>query len=290
MIADVDNDSIVYLNGEYLRLADAQVSVLDRGFIFGDGIYDVVPAYSGRPFRMAEHLARLERSLASISIRVDMLTADWETLVTELIQRSGLGDCMVYIQVTRGVAKRDHAFPKNAEPTLFCMVSPFERPDATQREQGLSAVSIPDLRWLRCEIKSVSLLGNVLAKQAAVEAGVDEVLQFRDGFLSEGASSNVWVVKNNVLLAPPRNNLILEGIRYSFLEQLAAQMGVTFQARPISEQEVDQADELMMTSATKEILPITTYNSRPVGTGSVGPVYEKLREGYDQAIRTLEQA
>ena len=223
MIADVDTDSIVYLNGEYLRLGDAQVSVLDRGFIFGDGIYDVVPAYSGRPFRMAEHLARLERSLASISIRVDMRTADWEALVTDLIQRSGLGDCMVYIQVTRGVAKRDHAFPKNATPTVFCMVSPFIRPDVSQREQGLSAVSIPDLRWLRCEIKSVSLLGNVLAKQAAVEAGVDEVLQFRDGFLSEGASCNIWVVKNNVLLAPPRNNLILEGIRYGFLEELAAQ-------------------------------------------------------------------
>ena len=290
MIADVDTDSIVYLNGEYLRLGDAQVSVLDRGFIFGDGIYDVVPAYSGRPFRMAEHLARLERSLASISIRVDMRTADWEALVTDLIQRSGLGDCMVYIQVTRGVAKRDHAFPKNATPTVFCMVSPFIRPDVSQREQGLSAVSIPDLRWLRCEIKSVSLLGNVLAKQAAVEAGVDEVLQFRDGFLSEGASCNIWVVKNNVLLAPPRNNLILEGIRYGFLEELAAQTGVSFQARPISEQEVDQADELMLTSATREILPITTYNSRPVGTGRPGPVYQKLREGYDEVIRTLEQA
>ena len=290
MIADVNNDSIVYLNGDYLRLGDAQISVLDRGFIFGDGIYDVVPAYGGIPFRMSEHLARLERSLASIDIRVDMQRADWEHLVSDLIQRSGLGDCMVYIQVTRGVAARDHAFPKNAQPTVFCMVSPFVRPGAAQREQGLSAVSMPDLRWLRCEIKSISLLGNVLAKQAAVDAGVDEVLQFRDGFLSEGASSNVWVVKNNVLLAPPRNNLILEGIRYRLLEELAEQAGVPFEARQVSEQEVDQADEIMMTSATKEILPITTYNGNAVGSGKPGPVYEKLRKGYDQAIRNLQQA
>lgn len=290
MIADVDNDSIVYLNGETLRLGDAKISVLDRGFIFGDGIYDVVPAYSGRPFRMDEHLSRLERSLASINIDANMQRADWEHVVTDMIDRSGLGDCMVYIQVTRGVARRDHAFPANSQPTVFCMVSPFVRPDAVQREQGLSAVSIPDLRWLRCEIKSISLLGNVLAKQAAVEAGVDEVLQFRDGFLSEGASSNVWIAKNNVLLAPPRNNLILEGIRYRLLEELAAQAGVSFEARPISKDEVDQADEIMMTSATKEILPITTYNGNPVGSGKPGPVYEKLRKGYDQAIRTIEQA
>lgn len=290
MIADVDNDSIVYLNGETLRLGDARISVLDRGFIFGDGIYDVVPAYSGRPFRMDEHLDRLERSLASISIQVDMQRADWENLITDLIGRSGLGDCMAYIQVTRGVAKRDHAFPKNVQPTVFCMVSPLVRPDATQRAQGLSAVSIPDLRWLRCEIKSISLLGNVLAKQAAVDAGVDEVLQFRDGFLSEGASSNVWIAKDNVLLAPPRNNLILEGIRYRLLEELAEQAGLPFQARAISEQEVNDADEIMMTSATKEVLPITRYNGNPVGSGKPGPVYETLRKGYDQAIRNLEQA
>ena len=290
MIADVDNDSTVYLNGEYLRLGDARISVLDRGFIFGDGIYDVVPAYHGRPFRMDDHLARLERSLASIGIEVAMQRADWEYLVTDLIERSGLRDCMVYIQVTRGVAARDHAFPKQARPTVFCMVSPFVRPGAAQREQGLSAVSIPDLRWLRCEIKSVSLLGNVLAKQAAVDAGVDEVLQFRDGCLSEGASSNVWIVKDHVLLAPPRNNLILEGIRYRLLEELALQASVPFEARAISESEVDDADEILMTSATKEVLPITRYNGSAVGDGKPGPVYEKLRKGYDQAIRNLEQA
>lgn len=287
MIPDVDNDSVVYLNGEYVRLGDAKISVLDRGFIFGDGIYDVVPAYNGKPFRMDGHLARLERSLAAIGIKVDFTRNDWEALVHDMIKRSGLGDCMVYIQVTRGVAKRDHAFPANVAPTVFCMVSPFKRPSAQMREQGLSAVGMVDIRWLRCEIKSVSLLGNVLAKQHAVDAGVDDVLQFRDGYLSEGSAANIWVVKDGVLLAPPRSNLILEGIRYGLLEELAEQAGIAFNARPISQQEAESADELMLSSATKELLPITTYNGKPVGTGKPGPVYTRLRAAYDQAIAAL---
>ncbi|WP_353147791.1 D-amino acid aminotransferase [Pollutimonas bauzanensis] len=287
MIPDVDCDSIVYLNGDYVRLGDAKISVLDRGFIFGDGIYDVVPAYNGKPFRMDGHLARLERSLAAIDIKVDLKRSDWEQLVNDLIKRSGLGDCMVYVQVSRGVAKRDHAFPKDTKPTVFCMVTPFTRPGAAAREQGLSTVGMTDIRWLRCEIKSVSLLGNVLAKQYAVDAGVDEVLQFRDGYLSEGSSCNIWVVKDGVLLAPPRSNLILEGIRYGLLEELAAEAGIAFNARPISQQEAESADELMLSSATKEILPITTHNGKPVGTGKPGKVYAALRAGYDKAIAAL---
>ncbi|HWL29938.1 MAG TPA: D-amino acid aminotransferase [Burkholderiaceae bacterium] len=287
MIPDVDNDSIVYLNGDYVRLGDAKISVLDRGFIFGDGIYDVVPAYNGKPFRMDGHLARLERSLAAIDIKVDLTRSDWERLVQDLLARSGLGDCMVYIQVTRGVAKRDHGFPKNVTPTVFCMVSPFVRPSKALREQGLSTVSMTDIRWLRCEIKSVSLLGNVLAKQHAVDNGVDEVLQFRDGYLSEGASCNIWVVKDGTLLAPPRSNLILEGIRYGLLEELAGAAGIPFNARPVSEQEVNEADELMLSSATKEILPITTHDGKPVGAGKPGPVYAELRARYDKAIAAL---
>ncbi len=287
MIPNVDSDSIVYLNGDYIRLGDANVSVLDRGFIFGDGIYDVVPAYNGKPFRMEGHLARLERSLASIGIQTNKSRADWAALVLDLLRRSGKGDCMVYIQVTRGVAKREHAFPANTAPTIFCMVSPFTRPDEQARNHGLSAIGIPDIRWLRCEIKSISLLGNVLAKQQAVEAGVDDVLQFRDGFLSEGSACNIWVAKDGVLLAPPRDNLILEGIRYGLLEELARDAGISFTARPISSAQVDAADELMLTSATKELLPITTYDGKPVGTGKPGAVYRALRAGYDRAIAAL---
>lgn len=287
MIPDVDSDSIAYLNGEFVRLGDAKVSVLDRGFIFGDSIYDVVPVYNGRPFRMDGHLARLERSLKSISIDSGMSRAQWETLVHDMLARNALpGNCLVYMQVTRGVAKRDHAFPPMAavKPTVFCMVTPFSRPGKALREQGLTAVSLPDIRWLRCEIKTTSLLGNVLAKQAAVEAGVDEVVQFRDGYLSEGSSCNIWVVKDGALLAPPRDNLILEGVRYALLAELAEEAGVPFVVRPITEQEVAEADEMMLTSASKEVLPIVTYNGKPVGTGRPGEIYARLRAGYDRAV------
>ncbi len=287
MIPDVDNDSLVYLNGGLVRLGDAKVSVLDRGFIFGDGVYDVVPAYGGKPFRMDAHLARLERSLAAIGIECDLQREDWERIVRDLIQGSGLGDCVVYIQVTRGVARRDHGFPEGIEPTVFCMVSPFKRPDATLREQGLSAIGVPDERWMRCNIKSISLLGNVLARQAAIEAGVDDVIQFRNGCLTEGSAANIWVVKNGVLLAPPRGKLILEGIRYGLMEELAAECGIPFEARPITEDEVSAASELLLTSATKEVLPITRYNGQPVGDGAPGPVYTRLRAAYDAVIAAL---
>jgi D-alanine transaminase len=287
MIPDVDNDSIVYLNGELLRLGDAKVSVLDRGFIFGDGIYEVVPAYEGRPFFLNHHLDRLQRSLKAIALPVDMSHEDWEALVQGMLDRAGPGNQMVYIQVTRGVAKREHGFPLNTTPTIFSMTSPFSRPDAATREQGLSAIGIEDIRWMRCEIKSVSLLGNVLAKQCAVQAGVDDVIQFRDGWLSEGSSSNIWVVRQGVLLGPVRNNLILEGVRYGILEGLAQQAGVEFESRPISRQEVEQADELLLSSATKEVLPITRYDGKPVGSGRPGPVYKALSREYDELLDAL---
>ncbi|HLS43544.1 MAG TPA: aminotransferase class IV, partial [Paenalcaligenes sp.] len=186
MIANVDPDNVVYLNGDYVRLADAKVSVLDRGFIYGDGIYDVVPAYNGKAFLMDAHLARLERNLGIVQLEVGWSRTEWENLVLDMLARSGRGrDCIVYIQVTRGVAKRDHAFPADTKPTLFCMVTPFERPSEA-RTKGLAAVRLDDLRWLKSDIKSISLLGNVLARQAAVEQGVDEVIQFRNGYLTEG--------------------------------------------------------------------------------------------------------
>lgn len=288
MIPDVDNDSLVYLNGQYKKLSEATVSVLDRGFIFGDGIYEVVPAYQGKPFRMTEHLARLERSLKALEI-VNPLTGDqWRQMIQQLLEPFGTRDAMVYLQITRGVARRDHAFPVHApEPTVFGMASPLSRPSQEQRSSGLSVIAITDERWLHCDIKSVSLLGNVFAKQQAVRAGVDEVVQFRDGFMTEGASCNIWVVRNGTLLAPPRNTLILEGIRYGFMQELAEAAGIAFEARPITRAEVESADELMLTSATKEVLPITRYDNKPVGSGVPGPVYTLLRAGYDTALAAL---
>src|SRR5690606_33940970 len=199
MIPDVDNDSIVYLNGEYVPLRDARISVLDRGFIFGDGIYEVVPAYRGKPFRMDAHVARLLRSLDAIGLDTGWSRADWERLILDMLARESRGrDVMLYLQVTRGVAKRDHPFPAGVSPTVFCMVAPFARVEGA-REAGLRTISLEDLRWHRCDIKSVSLLGNVLAKQAAIEAGVDDVIQFRDGILSEASAANIWVVRGGVL-------------------------------------------------------------------------------------------
>lgn len=288
MIPNVDNDSLVYLNGDLVRLGDAKISVLDRGFIFGDGIYEVVPAYRGKPFRIHEHLARLNRSLKKVRIDTGKSDAEWEHLLRSMLQRSGLADCMAYLQVTRGVAKRDHGFPdESCEPTIFCMVSPFARPDAHKREHGMSVVSMPDLRWLHCDIKSVSLLGNVLAKQFATDEGADDVVQFRNERLSEGSSCNIWMVKDGVLCAPLRDEFILEGIRYAFIQELAEEAGIPFEARTILRDEVEHADELMLSSATKEILPITQYDGRAVGSGTPGPVYARLRAGYDAAIAAL---
>jgi len=288
MIPGVPGDSQVYLNGEFLRLDEAKVSVLDRGFIFGDGIYEVVPVYNGNAFRMAEHLDRLDRSLAALRIASPLDRAGWIDLVAELIARGGMPTCLIYLQVTRGVYKRDHAFPPEpVAPTVFGMASAWSPPSAEQRARGISAIGIPDERWLHCEIKSVSLLGNVLARQQAVDAHVDEVVQFRDGYLTEGSSSNIWVVSQGKLLAPPKNNLILEGIRYGLLGELAAEAGIPFEARRITREEVERADELLVTSATKEVLPILSLDGKPVGSGKPGPVYAQLRAGYDARIAAL---
>ena len=288
LIQGIQGDPTVYLNGSYTPLSLAKISVLDRGFIFGDGIYEVVPVYRGKPFRMRQHLDRLDRSLAKIRIRQPRTREQWEALVADLIARSSEPNCMVYIQVTRGVAKRDHAFPQpEVEPTVFAMVAPMALPTQAAREVGLRAISIPDERWLHCDIKSVSLLGNVLAKQAAVDAGVDEVVQFRGEHLTEGASCNIWVATGGRLLAPPKDNLILEGIRYGLLEELSKESGIPFEMRVVTRQEVVIADEIMMSSATREVLPIVELDGKSVGKGKPGPVYQALRQAYDARIAAL---
>ncbi|MDT3678446.1 MAG: D-amino acid aminotransferase [Burkholderiaceae bacterium] len=276
-----------WLNGEWLPLEDARVSVLDRGFVFGDGVYEVVPVYGGRKFRWAQHLARLERSLAAVSIRNPHDERGWTHLVDELVARHPWTDQFVYLQVTRGVARRDHAFPpSDVAPTVFAMASELVAPPAAQREQGVAAVTLPDERWLHCDIKTTSLLGNVLARQAAVSAGAAECVMFRDGFLTEGAASNIWVVRNGALFGPPKDNLVLEGIRYGLIAELAPQAGVPLEIRRILREEVQAADELMMSSATKELLPITRLDGRPVGTGRPGPIYAALYAAYQRAKAT----
>jgi D-alanine transaminase len=288
MIAGLVGDEQVYLNGAFMRADAAKISVLDRGFIFGDGVYEVLPVYEGKIFRMREHLNRLDRSLAALRITPPFQRAGWVELLNALLDRCVHRHCLIYLQVTRGVCKREHAFPSAAlTPTVFAMSSAFVRPDAAQREQGLRAISIPDERWLRCDIKSISLLGNVLAKQQAVDAGMDEVVQFRDGYLTEGSVANIWLVSERKLLAPPTNHLILEGVRYGLMQELAAENGIPFAARPLARAEVAQADELMLSSASKEILPIVTLDGKPVGLGKPGPVFAVLRAAYDARIAAL---
>jgi D-alanine transaminase len=281
------DDSLCYLNGEYMPLASARIPVMDRGFIFGDGIYEVVPAYRKRPFRLEQHLDRLQRSLAEVRIDNPYRRDQWRSLIGRLIQSAPAEDLVVYLQVTRGVAKRDFAFPANVSPTVFAMASALTRPSTEQRERGLRTISVADLRWLRCDIKSVSLLGAVLARQQAADRGLDEVIQHRDGRLTEGSASNIWVVKDSRVLATPRDNLILEGIRYGFIQELCAQAGIPFEVRSISMDEVRGADELMLSAATREVLPIVELDGRPIGAGRPGPIYRQMRRGYDAAIDAL---
>ena len=272
-----------YLNGEFLPLEEARIPVLDRGFIFGDGVYEVVPVYGRRPYRIASHLARLGRSLAAVRIANLYTPERWEALITELVARQPHDDQSVYLQVTRGVARRDHAFPAQATPTVFAMASELVPVPAAQREGGIAAITLPDERWLHCDIKSVSLLGNVLARQAAVDAGAAECLMFRDGFLTEGSSSNVWVVRQGTVFGPPRDHRILEGIRVGLLDELCARSGIPMQTRPVLREEVLAADELMVSSATKEVVAVTRLDGRPVGSGRPGPVYQALYQAYQAA-------
>jgi D-alanine transaminase len=257
--------------------------VLDRGFIFGDGVYEVVPVYGREPFRWAQHHARLVRSLGELRIDNPRDATGWRELVDALIARHPWDDQFVYMQVTRGVAKRDHGFPKGIVPTVFAMTSPLAPVPAAQLQSGVDAVSLPDQRWLRCDIKSVSLLGNVLARQAALDAGAVECIMFRDGELTEGSSSNIWVVHEGKVLAPPRDSRILEGIRYGLLQELCESEGVPFEVRAIPRDTVRHADELMLSSATKEVLAITRLDGEPVGSGRPGPVFARLHAAYQRA-------
>jgi D-alanine transaminase len=278
---------VAYLNGEFLPLDQARVSVLDRGFIFGDGVYEVIPVYTRRPFRLPEHLARLARSLEAIRLANPMADAEWSRLIHELIARHAGEDQSIYLQVTRGVAKRDHAFPRAAVPTIFMMSNPLVTPSREQVEQGATAVTAADFRWLRCDIKVTSLLANCLMRQHAADAGADEVVMFRDGRLTEGSSSNVFAVKNGVLLAPQKDHRVLPGITYDVVLELAALKQVPLEVRAISEAEVRGADELWLTSSSKEVLAITQLDGKPVGSGKPGAVFGTIYQAFQEFKRTV---
>jgi len=289
------NDTPCYLNGEYTRVGQAKVNVLDRGFIFGDGIYDVVPVYARRLFRFDEHMARLSRSLSKLRITNPYTREQWiercRTLVAQLADETGAVDQVVYIQLTRGVAPRDHVMPQGVAPTVFMMVSPMKAASAEQRHQGVACVTARDFRWERGDIKSTSLLGNVLARQISADQGALETIMFRDGWLTEAAASNVWIAHEGALLGPPKSEHVLEGIRFDLLRELCEDEGIAYNLRPISESDVRAADEVMLSSATKELLPVTQIDREAVGHGALrgrpGPVYARLHEAYQRAKASM---
>lgn len=280
-----------YLNGEFGPLREAKVSVMDRGFVFGDGVYEVVPVYGQRLFRFDEHMARLERSLAQVCIPNPHSREGWLGLMRRLVgglaSSKGAQDQLVYLQITRGVAVRDHVMPAGITPTVFMMANPLKAVPAESRQTGVACVTARDFRWERGDIKSISLLGNVLARQISADAGAVETLMLREGFLTEASASNAWIVKDGTLIGPPRSGHVLEGIRVELLRELCATTGTGYALQPITEQELRDADEVLLSSATKEVLAVTRLDGEPVGHGESrgvpGPVCRKLYRAYQDA-------
>jgi D-alanine transaminase len=267
---------IVYLNGQYLPIEEARIPVLDRGFIYGDGVYELVPVYRRKPFRMREHLLRLQRSLDGIRLANPHTIAEREAIIGTLIARHDFDDQAIYFQVTRGVAKRDHAFPQGVAPTVFVMSNPLPTPSPTQFADGVAVVTAEDNRWKRCDLKTISLVGNVLMRQLAADAGAIETVMFRDGFLTEASASNVLTVKDGRIVAPPKDNHILPGITYGAAEVFARDAGIPFDIRPIPRAEAYAADEWWLSSSTKEVLAITTVDGQPFAGGKPGPVFRRM--------------
>lgn len=281
---------IAYFNGEFLPLDQIRISPLDRGFIFGDGVYEVIPVYEGRMLHGREHFERLGRSCAAIQLDNPHTVEAWLAITRKLLAYHP-GNQSVYIHVTRGVPpKRDHVIPKGLQPTVMMLTYPLASPSREQVDNGVACVSAEDFRWKKCHIKSISLLGNVLARQASVEAGAAETLMFRDGFLTEASASNAFIVKGDTVLAVPQDNLILLGITYQLLEDLAKSGTVKLEVRPISRAEVAAADEVWLSSSTKEVLAVTTLDGKPVGTGKPGPVFRRMHALYQDYKAKLAKA
>lgn len=279
----------VYLNGRFLPLAEAGVSPLDRGFLYGDGVYEVIPVYSRRPFRLSEHLGRLQSTLDGIRLANPMSPQAWQDIVNRLVHEAPWEDQSIYLQVTRGADnKRDHAFPPaHVAPGIFAFAAPLVTPDAATRAAGVAAITLPDLRWGRCDLKVISLLPNVLARQEAVARGCAEAVLIRDGHVKEGAASNIFVVKSGVLLAPPKTRQMLPGITYDVILELAARHGQPIEIREITEAELRTADEVWMTSSTKEILAITHLDDQAVGQGKPGPLADTMWHWYQDFKNTI---
>jgi len=267
---------IAFVNDRFLPLAEARVSVEDRGFQFGDGIYELIRAYAGVPYRSVEHIARLERSAAALGLSLPFTGDRWVSLVSEAVARSGYPEAKVYIQVTRGVSPRDHAVSDPLTPTIVLTVRVLTPPDAALYAGGADVVTVPDTRWARCDIKSICLLPNVLAKERAREDGAFEALFVRDGFVLEGATSNVMVVQGGTLVTPPEGPMLLSGITRQVILTLSQKAGLPVKEQPVPKADLYAADEVFLTGTTIEVMPVARVNGRRIGAGAPGPVTRLL--------------
>ncbi len=280
---------MIYLNGSFIPIEDARISVLDRGFIFGDGVYEVVPVYSRRLFRLTEHLRRLQDSLEGIRLKNPHSDVAWRGLLEQIIASNEGDDQYLYLHITRGVAPREHSFPEDVMPTVFIMSTPLLAPPKELLTTGVSAITANDNRWLRCDIKATSLLPNVLLRQMAADEDAVETLLLREGFLTEGSASNIFVVRNEMLLAPPKSYLMLPGITYDVVLELAVTHDIPHEIREVSEYEIRTAQELLLTSSTKEIMPITRLDGKLVGSGKPGTIFTQLYQLYQNYKATVMQ-
>jgi D-alanine transaminase len=279
---------ICYLNGDYLPFEAARISPFDRGFLFGDGAYEVMPVYGGRPFRLAAHCARLTRSLAAIHMEDPHSAQEWRALLAALIDKNGGGEQCLYWQVTRGAERgRNHAPLPKIKRTVFAFSAPLVLPTAAVRERGIACISAADTRWARCDIKSTALLANVLLREMSVAANAAETILLRNGHLTEGASSAVHVVQDGALVTPEHSAEILPGTTRSVVEELATRTGVAHRAGTVSEAALRGADEIWISSAAREIVPVTTLDGATVGGGTPGPVWRRLYAELQQYKREL---
>ncbi|WP_223670095.1 D-amino acid aminotransferase [Kangiella shandongensis] len=276
--------SIAYLNGHYIELEQAKVPVLDRGFLFGDGVYEVIPVYAGNPFRLSSHINRLRKSLAAIYMSLPQSDEDWLNLCNTLIEHNHYENASVYLQVTRGAyVERHHDFPELSEPTIFAMMSPLPPVQKSWQATDIkdfSVITAEDIRWQRCDIKAITLLANCMLRQQALESGADDTILVRNGEASEATSSNLFIVRDGVIITPPLSEHLLAGVTREFILSLAQQHGIPYEERPIPEHELLLADEVWLTSSTKEIRPVVRVNDVTIGNGEPGPVWRRMYEYY----------
>ncbi|MFV1982166.1 MAG: D-amino acid aminotransferase [Thiohalomonadales bacterium] len=283
-------NQIVYLDGNFIPLDQAKVSVLDRGFIFGDAIYEVIPVFCGKLVRFEEHLTRLNNSLNSVKIKNPHSSETWLSILQELISNNKSNtNLSIYLQITRGVAPRNHNFPDNITPTVFIMANPLTSLEQSILDNGVSVVTMDDIRWQYCQIKTTALIANILLRQQAAENNAVEALLIKDGFVTEGAASNVFITKNNIIYTPPKTNNVLPGVTRDLVVELATELKLDIREEPIPELLLDSADEIWLTSSTKDILPVTKINNRSIGNGKPGPLWNKLHLAFnDYKVKLCE--